>query len=163
MAWNLTTSRNLNKLLTHSVSEWSHRNHRKISLEGTLESLSLAPIGKLTVRAGCWGPCPAELFTQPQPCWGLFWCFAHPMMRNSFPEQFWLSLLQLLTVPSPGFLPAPCWEELGSGFSVDWVLEGNKASSTVLCLLLQANQSQLPQPLLTEMVFQTPHHFRGLH
>lgn len=84
------------------------------------------------------------------------------MMRNSFPEQFQLSLLQLLTVSSPGFLSVQCWEELGSGFSVDLALEGNKAFSTALCLFLQANQSQLLQPLLTQVSLTTSGAFTEL-
>lgn len=66
------------------------------------------------------------------------------MMRNSLPGQFQLPLLQLLTAPSPGFLSVHCWEELGSAFSVTLALEGNKASSTVLCLLLQPTKASSP-------------------
>lgn len=150
-------------MLTHSVSKLSHRNHRKISLEGTSGITLFGLCQKPAVRAACWGPCPAELFTQPQPCSGLLWRFTPPMMRNSFPRQLQLLLLQLLTVPSPPFASVHCWEGMGCGFSPTLALEGNSASSTILCLLLQANQAQLPQPLLTQKVFQTPHHFSGLH
>ena len=159
---------NKKNLCSVRIESQNHRIAECQGLEWTSgDHLGQHPAKAGSPRAGCTGPCPGGFwisreketyyaFRQPVPV------LCHPQSKDVFPH-VQVELPMLLFVPV-----APCpvdghhWKESGPILLtpiLNIFIDISKVPSQ--SSLLQAEQAQLPQPLLIGDMLQSPHHPRS--
>ena len=144
------------------------QNHRMLGLgEPSGDHPAQPPAEAGSPRAGCTGPCPGGSWISPeketpQPLWAAWARLRHPQREEVLPHvQLELPRLQFVPV-------APCpvaghhWKESGPVLLTP-TLQIFRGISKVPSQpsLLQAEQAQLPQPLLVGEMLQSPPHPRS--